>query len=223
MTDTKDGVASWRLGLAPGERHGFWDTPGWWDARNLRRDEEDLPALRMNLIWALPPLPDGCRILDLGAGTGNLVLTLASFYPHVLYTLIDGSQAALTRAEEKLSRDAPTTRVTYRAESVDPASLDPLVAEPCRLVVSTIALHDIVPPAAPEDAEGRARHRLMHVTLLQRVLATLESGGHFIYADAMRPRFRVVEHLDTLRDAGFVEVDAVHVIGRFVICGGQRP
>jgi hypothetical protein len=39
----------------------------------------------------------------------------------------------------------------------------------------------------------------------------------------MRARFRVMEHLTLLAEAGFVEVDCAYVLGRMAVCGGQRP
>jgi len=85
-----------------------------------------------------------------------------------------------------------------------------------------IALHDIAVPTAPDDLPGRARHAGEHRSLLRRILASLVPGGHLIYADAMRPRFRVVEHIDQLVAAGFVEVDCAYVRGRMLVAGGQR-
>ena len=217
-----DASRSWRLALAPGESHGFYDTPGWWDLRDVGREDDDVPRLRTALLRALPPLPDGSAVLDLGAGTGTLIASLAGFYPHLHYTLLDANPAALDRASEKLRAAHPDLRLTLVAETVDPVVDGSLPGGPYRLVTSSIALHDIAPPAAPDDAAGRARHRHEHRALLGRILASLEREGHFVYADAMRARFRVVEHLQALAEAGFVEVDCAYVVGRFLVCGGQR-
>lgn len=215
---------SWRQALLPGERHGFWRNPGWYDARALRAedDQDNLPAMRAALVRALPPLRPEGKVLDLGAGTGALTLLLASVYPHLPYTLLDGREAALQRAQEKLRAAAPNLRLTLLADSVDPSADVALPGGPYQLVTSSIALHDIAPPAPFDDAEGGARHRLAHVALLRRVRAALEPGGHFIYGDAMRAGFRVAEHLATLTAAGFAEVDCAYVAGRLLVCGGQR-
>jgi SAM-dependent methyltransferase len=218
---------SWRVALAPGESHDFYETPGWWDLREIGREPDDPPRLRAALLGALPPLPDGSAVLDLGAGTGTLLTLMAGYYPRLRYTLIDANPAALDRAAEKLRAVGPGApdpiAVTLIAEAVDPLAENPLPGGPYRLITSSIALHDIARPAAPDDEPGRARHAAEHAALLRRVLTALEPGGHFIYADAMRPRFRVWEHLSALAAAGFAEVDCAYVLGRMLVCGGQRP
>ena len=216
-------TGSWRLALAPGEGHDFSATPGWWDLRDVAHEGDDVPRLRGALLRALPPMPDGSAALDLGAGTGTLVALLAGFYPKLRYTLLDANPAALDRAADKLRALSANLDVSFVAEAVDPLAPWPLPGGPYRLVTSSIALHDIARPAAPDDAIGRERHRAEHLSLLRRVLGALEPGGHLIYADAMRPRFRVMEHLAALESAGFVEVDCTYVLGRMLICGGQRP
>jgi SAM-dependent methyltransferase len=217
-------VPSWRLALAPGEGHDFPQTPGWWDLRDLSPEEsDDMPRLRTALLRSLPPLPDGCAVLDLGAGTGSLVTLMAAFYPRLRYTLLDANGSALERAREKVREVVPDLDVSFITESVEASALAPLPGGPFRLVTSSIALHDLVRPAAPENAPGQARHAEDHRTLLRRVLGALDPGGHFIYADAMRPGFRVMEHLGLLDEAGFTEVDCAFVAGRFLVCGGQRP
>ncbi|MBA3643344.1 MAG: class I SAM-dependent methyltransferase [Chloroflexota bacterium] len=209
---------SWRVALAPGESHPFGKSPGWWDLRDLGDDADDVPAARTALLRALPPIPANGNVLDIGAGTGTLVALLAHSYPHVHYTLLDANPAALQRASEKLHR----CRLTTIVEAVAPMATEPLPGGPFDLVISSIALHDIAVPTAPDDLPGRARHAGEHRSLLRRILASLVPGGHLIYADAMRPRFRVVEHIDQLVAAGFVEVDCAYVRGRMLVAGGQR-
>jgi SAM-dependent methyltransferase len=218
---------SWRIALAPGEQHGFYATPGWWDLRDIGREPDDVPRLRAALLGAFPALPDGSAVLDLGAGTGTLLTLMAGYYPGLRYTLIDANPAALDRAAEKLLALIPNAAdalaLSLIAEAVDPLAEQPLPGGPYRLITSSIALHDIARPAAPDDEPGRARHAAEHAALLRRVLTAIEPGGHFVYADAMRPRFRVWEHLAALAAAGFVEVDCAYVLGRMLVCGGQRP
>lgn len=225
MTDRRQpgSPASWRRALAPGESHGFAATPGWWDLRDVGRHEDDVPGARAALLHALPPLPDGSAVLDLGGGTGTLLARLAVYYPHLRYTLLDANPAALARAKEKLRAVVPEIAVTLLAEPVEPLAPDPLPGGPYQLVTSSIAIHDIARPAAPDDEAGRERHVAEHRSLLRRILGALAPGGHLVYADAMRPRFRVAEHLALLGDAGFDEVDCAYVVGRLLVCGGQRP
>jgi len=217
------GTTSWRMALAPGERHDFYRFPGWWDLHEDHGGEDDLPRLRKALLWAFPPLPDGAAVLDVGAGTGTLLTLLVPHYPRLRYALLDPNPAALARAAAKLSAVAPEADVSLIAEAVDPADRAPLPGGPYRLVTSSLALHDIARPAEPGDEEGRQRHATLHRSLLRRVLGALEPGGHLIYADAMRPWFRAWEHLAALRDAGFVDVDCAYLLGRFAVFGGQAP
>ncbi len=212
-------VPSWRMALAPGEAHHFSRTPGWWDLRDLGADGDDVPGVRAALLRALPPLLAAGHVLDLGAGTGTLVVSLAHYYPGLRYTLMDANPAALQRATEKLSGLAVVTIV----EAVEPMSAAPLPGGPYDLVTSSIALHDIARPAVPDDQAGQARHAEEHQSLLRRIFRSLRPGGHLVYADAMRPRFRVREHLSHLADAGFGETDCAYVQNQFLVVGGQRP
>lgn len=213
----------WRRGLAPGEPHAFSRTPGWWDLRESFSEADDAGRLRAALLHALPPLPDGAAVLDLGAGTGTLLAGLARAYPRLHYALLDPNRAALERAAEKLAAAAPGVAVSLIGDAVDPFGPAPLPGGPYRLVTSSLAFHDIARPAEPGDAAGRERHGAAHRSLLRRVLGALEPGGHLVYADALRPRFRVWEHLTALGNVGFVEVDCAYLLGRFGVFGGQAP
>lgn len=214
---------SWRRALAPGEHHRFSQTPGWWDLREIFRQEDDVPRLRAALLHAYPPLPEGAAVLDVGAGTGSLMAGLLAAYPRLRVVLLDSNPAALQRAIEKLAAVAPAADVSVIAEPVDPRANTPQAGGPFRLVTSSLALHDIVRPAEPGDEPGRARHAADHRALLRRLLGALEPGGHLVYADTIRPGFRVWEHLAALHDAGFAEVDCAYLLGRLGVFGGQAP
>ncbi|MGH2560215.1 MAG: class I SAM-dependent methyltransferase [Thermomicrobiales bacterium] len=213
---------SWRVALAPGQSHGFYANPGWWDIRSTRREVDDIRELHHRLLLALPPVRPNAAVVDLGAGTGNFVSLLATYYPRVRFTLIDPNADGLDRAAEKLTAVHPDLDLSLVVQPIEPESETPLPGAPFQLATSTIALHDIVRPAAPDDSDGQAEHRRRHVALLRRVWSSLEPGGHLVYLDSMWPGFRVTQHLDALQTAGFAEVDVAFVEGRFLVCGGQR-
>ena len=93
--DQPPSVGSWRL---------FDRIAGWYDFLNrllsLRRDV----AWRKRLIGCLPPR-EGLRVLDLAAGTGDVMLTLAARRPDFAVALgLDMSDRMLEVARSKIAR-----------------------------------------------------------------------------------------------------------------------
>ncbi len=124
-----------------GER-AFWGrlfeiTPATLDPRP---DTETLVQLALDLAheegWTHHPL----RILDIGTGTGCILVTLLAELPHAHGTGVDISAAALAVAARNASRHAVSARTVWRETSV----LDG-IAGPFELIVSN-------PPYIPTAA-----------------------------------------------------------------------
>ena len=119
------------------------------------------------LLDYLPREPH--RVLELGCGTGNLSLQLATTYPHADLTLVDGSaeMIALVRSRIGRSNAKPGARVAYveaRFEDLD------LPARSFDLVVSSISLHHVL------DKAG----------LYTRIRSLMSDGGRLCFADQIR-------------------------------------
>jgi tRNA (cmo5U34)-methyltransferase len=131
-------------------------------------------------------------VLELGTGTGETALRVLARHPAARWTGIDGSEAMLARARERLpDADLHVSRLE-----------DPLPQGPFDLVVSVLAVHHL-------DGNGKR-------DLFTRVA---QLSDNFVLGDVVvpeRPEDAVIEidgvydtpsstaeHLEWLREAGF--------------------
>lgn len=133
----------------------------------IRRAVPRYDELLERAIEYMPP--GAARILELGCGTGNLSLALASRYPGAALTLVDGSAEMLALTRHRLGsahsgRDVTCVEARFEELDLEPASFD--------LVTSSVSLHHVDDMAA----------------LLRRLRPLLAPGGHLVYADQMRGR-----------------------------------
>lgn len=129
----------------------------------IRRAVPRYDEMIERLLDYLPGQP--ARVLELGCGTGNLSLRLATRYPAADLTLVDASpeMIAATRARlEEAGREARLVEARFEDLRLEPGAFD--------LAVSSISLHH-VPDKAP-------LYRALH--------AALSPGGTFRFADQVR-------------------------------------
>lgn len=112
---------------------------------------------------------DAQRVLELGCGTGNLTLQLATSLPLATLTLVDGSpeMIELVRSRIEDSRPRSSQRARYVAARFE--ELD-LPSGSFDLVVSSISLHHV---------EDKPR-------LYARIRSLITDGGRFCFADQIR-------------------------------------
>jgi len=120
------------------------------------------------LLDYLPTGKSAPRILELGCGTGNLSLRLASRFPDAAVTFVDASpqMVDLTRSritQRHFQTAARASFVTTRFEALEfaPSSFD--------LITSCIALHHVVDKRS----------------LYQRLFSLLSPAGTFRFADQL--------------------------------------
>ncbi len=190
--------------------------------------------------------PTAQRVLDLGAGTGNLSARIIQRLPQVQLTVMDYSPEMLKQAQAKLP-PAQTTLITadFGAWAVDPHAFPPI--DPVDACVSSLAIHHL------SDA--------MKGQLFQQIFAHLRPGGCFWNADPVQaphprsaalyqrvrqeltpdqpvPERGIVEpcgyssqdqlatlevQINSLKSAGFVAVDGVWQWFGLAIFGGYVP
>lgn len=100
-------------------------------------------ALHSEVIPALgvaPALDDGIRVLDVGCGTGDAIISLAAAYPASTFLGVDQSVDALRLARAR-SEDLPN--VTFELRDVE----DGLPDGPFGLVMAANLAHDLADPA----------------------------------------------------------------------------
>jgi tRNA (cmo5U34)-methyltransferase len=101
------------------------------------------------------------RVLDLGAGTGLLSAAVLAAFPDVSLELLDGSEAMLAEAAQRLGTAVRAVHVADMAAHLPGGPFD--------AIVSALAIHHL------EDADKRA--------LFARAHAALSPGGVFVNAD----------------------------------------
>jgi tRNA (cmo5U34)-methyltransferase len=186
-------------------------------------------------VLSLSPEPPR-RVLDLGAGTGLLSAAVLTAFPDVSIELLDGSEAMIAQAVERLGDAVSAVHVADMA--------DPLPDGPFDAIISALAIHHL------EDA-GKRR-------LFARAREALVAGGVFVNAeqvagptdgltaiytstwerdcralgateeelDGARERMRhdrcadVESQLAWMRRAGFTAADCVYKSWRFAVIAG---
>lgn len=89
--------------------------------------------------------PDGIgeRVLDLGCGPGNITFRLAEAYSHSEVIGVDGSEAMLALADERLARQPKlASRVSFKLAYLPSDSLP----DSCTAIVSNSLLHQLHKP-----------------------------------------------------------------------------
>jgi tRNA (cmo5U34)-methyltransferase len=105
------------------------------------------------------------RVLDLGAGTGLMSAEVLNVLPEARLTLVDGSEAMLGRAEQRLGPSVEAAHLADLAHSLPPGPFD--------AVVSALAIHHL------EHPQQRG--------LLAEIHDRLVPGGVFVNAEQVKP------------------------------------
>lgn len=107
--------------------------------------------------------PDSSNILDLGAGTGNLLRAAADSQPQATLLALDPAPAMLDILREKLADRAPVQCIVGSASAIE------LPDNSVDTIVSNYALHHLT------HSEKKI--------CAKEVMRVLRSGGKFIYGD----------------------------------------
>jgi len=202
-------LSSWTKNL--GRDGGHWDDGRWYDIHLERRMPQAIPMFE-ELAMALPPLPPGSVVGDVGCGTGNAAATVLDAYPQIQLVLIDEDPDLLSIAHEKverMTRNVEPLRVTI------PSDGEPLPGGPFDLVVTTLALHSIIGHDV-DQAEAESRYEL----LFRSIREPLHPGGHCIIGDHVGT-LPLFAQLKAMERAGFADVDCAWRQDDFFVAGGR--
>ena len=132
------------------------------------------------LVEYLPERAD--RVLELGCGTGNLSLHLATRYPHARLTVVDAASEMIetTRARLREADAALAARTVYLVARFEDLQLE---SNSIDLVTSCISLHHVVNKAV----------------LYEMIFRVLRPGGTFRFADQLRGASQPIHELNWSR------------------------
>jgi ubiquinone/menaquinone biosynthesis C-methylase UbiE len=147
----------------------------------------------------------GHRVLEIGCGTGNLLLTVARRHPGVEVIGIDPDPAALRRARRKAARAGLPVRLdrAFAGELPFPdGSMD--------RVLSSLMLHHL-----DDDEKTRAMHEIrrvlrpggqLHLVDFAGTPSKRGLGGHLFHRSPRLAGTLADRVLGTMREAGLTEV-----------------
>lgn len=209
----------------------------------IRRVVPRYDEMTERLLESLPAAPG--HVLELGCGTGNLSLRLATRFPAARFTFVDGAPEMVEAARTRLGAEAPgvAKRSTFLEATFETLELEP---ESVDLVVASLSLHH-VPELAPvyralgrgmapggefRSADGiRAVDPTQHALHLARWEAFWQEGDRLTPEEIASVRDHVErhDHYETfsrharmLEAAGFTRVDCLWRDGLFgVISAGK--
>jgi ubiquinone/menaquinone biosynthesis C-methylase UbiE len=147
----------------------------------------------------------GHRVLEIGCGTGNLLLTIARRHPDTVVIGIDPDPAALRRARRKAAR----ARLPVRLDRAFAGEL-PFPDGSIDRVLSSLMLHHL-----DDDEKTRAMHEIRRVLRPGGQLHLVDFGGtppkrglsgHLFHRSPRLTGTLADRVLGTMREAGLTEV-----------------
>ena len=133
-------------------------------AENYDRVMADVPQMHDLFVEIVRHIPRGAtRILDLGAGTGNLLHTIRRSHSHADLVALDPAPAMLAQLKQKMADDTRLACIVGSAHAID------LPDNSVDAIVSNYALHHLT-----HDEKKICAREVMRV---------LRPGGKFIYGD----------------------------------------
>ena len=188
--------------------------------------------------------PGAAAVLDVGCGAGNYTLKLLQRLPGLSCALLDLSRPMLDRAVERVAaaggRAVTAVQADVRAADFPAASFDVILAAQTLHHLRTGGEFDAVfaaffrwlrPGGSVWIADSIAQvHPAVESMMWRRWGDYLETAGGAAYRDKVfayvekedTPR-PVMEQIDRLRAAGFVDADLLHKSTRFAAFGARKP
>ena len=199
---------------------GAWSTAegaASWQASVAQRQQSLAAATELLFAWA--GIVPGMRILEVGSGTGDLVLLAAGRVGPAGSVLATDASAAMLEMAARLAREAGLTNVStraVRAEDLDlpPGSFDAAISRNCLMFVSDVpralgTVRTALRPGARFAASvwGPLERNPFHgapIAAVRRRRAIPSPAPEVVQAFSLSDGDRVV---DALRGAGFQRVE----------------
>jgi SAM-dependent methyltransferase len=179
-----------------------------WINRDVTRDEERRLRLREMLAAAPFAADRAVKVLDVGGGYGVVTEEVLRAFPQGVVTLQDYSRPMLDRARARLALYGG--RVNYAVGDLRDPAWTQAVGAPFDLAVSAIAIHNL-------------RDRGQIAACYRAIASVLKPEGAFLDYDLFALIGGLEAQMQTIRDAGFADLDCFWQEGRLAIIRAARP